>query len=470
MSEKIREINQDDPAILLMSLVFQMDSGMVEEVKQILLSSELSVLYEVIESVYAIDVALVLESFSEIELLAFIENLDSEHMALILEQSGEKLQKTVASLLSLDTLVEIFGFMSSDDIADMLGCLHTDLQKELLTYMREGETEKLQDLLQYGEDTAGGIMTTEYISLYDTFSAKEALEKIKKIGLKTEVIEVIFVVNHEKKLVGTADLRDILVAEDEFLLRDMMDDNIVTVNPYVDQEEVSNLVSKYDLKAISVVNRKGSLLGIVTVDDIIDVLVEEQTEDMLKFGGVSGEEGVYSSVFSSVKVRLPWLLVNLCTASFSAFVISRFEGTLAQVVALSAVMPIVAATSGNSGSQTLAIMIRGITLGELNLRDDWKRVGKEIAVGMVNSCVTGGIASLMVFFMFGNLYLSFILFLAMFFNSLVSSTCGFFIPLTLKACGLDPALASSIFLTAATDVMAFMIFLALATLFLPHLI
>ncbi len=198
-------------------------------------------------------------------------------------------------------------------------------------------------------------------------------------------------------------------------------------------------------------------------------MLEEQTEDMLKFGGVSGEETAESGIFSSVKVRLPWLLVNLVTASISALVISSFESIISQVVALSAIMPIVAATSGNSGSQTLAIIIRGITLGELELKEDWKRVFKEISVGVLNSCATGSMAALVVFIMYQNPHLSRIIFLAMFLNSIIASSCGFFIPLTLKFLKLDPALASSIFLTATTDIMAFLIFLTLAKIFLPYL-
>lgn len=438
--------------------------------KNLLLSSEIETLNEVIESVYAIDIAHALESFQAEEILEFYKKIDHEHMAQILEQGTTAFQRNIIKIFPKETILELFQYMSNDDIADILGNLPTNICKELLNLMRSADNIQLAKLLQYEDDTAGGIMTTEYISLRETLKATDALIKIKEIGPNTEIIETIFVINDKKQLVGTADLRDIFKASNDETLQHLMDDNIVTVTPEIDQEEVSQLVSKYDLKAIPVINRKGSLLGIITVDDIIDVLVEEQTEDMLKFGGISGEEGISSSVLQSVKVRLPWLVVNLFTASFAAFIISQFEETIAQVVALSAIMPIVAATSGNSGSQTLAIVIRGITLGELNLSDDWKRVFKEIRVGMLNSFVTGSSAALFVFFMYDNIYLSLIIFAAMLCNSIISSSCGFFIPLTLKKLNLDPALASSIFLTAATDIMAYLIFLCLASVFLPYLI
>lgn len=442
-----------------------------ENLKSILFNCDIEELKELIDSVYSIDLAMMLEDFTDEEIVTFFDKIELDvHVAQILEQASDRLQDRIVDLLSQEKVLNIFNFMSTDDIADILGHLRTNHRKELLNLMRTGDNKHVEKLLQYDDDTAGGIMTTEYISLRYDLKLINAWSKIKEIAPKTEVIETIFVVDEKNNLIGTADLRDILVAGNDETLNDIMSDNIVTVTPNIDQEEVSILVSKYDLKVIPVVNRKGAMLGIITVDDIIDVLMEEQTEDMLKFGGVAGEEGIYSSVISSVKVRLPWLLVNLVTASLSAIIISSFESTIEQVVALSAIMPIVAATSGNAGSQTLAITIRGITLGEISLKKDWNRVFKEMGVGLLNSCFTASIAGVVVYIMYDNIYLSGIISIAMMVNSLISSSCGFFIPLTLKALKLDPALASSIFLTATTDIMAYLIFLLLASSTLNYLI
>lgn len=459
ISELIEAITNDDN-----------DSSDLDDLKAMLFNSHVENLNEVIESVYAIDVALAMEDFTDEEILEFYQRIDHEHMAQILEQANERLQRTIVNLLSLQDVLSIFNHMSNDDIADILGNLRINVRKDLLNLMRGADNAQLQKLLLYDEDSAGGIMTTEYISLKENLKASDALIKIKEIAPKTEVIETIFVINDKRQLVGTADLRDIFIANDDETLYDIMHDNIVTVLPDVDQEEVSQLVSKYDLKAIAVINRRGSMLGIITVDDIIDVLVEEQTEDILKLGGVSGEEGVGSSVFNSIKVRLPWLLLNLFTAFMAAFVISRFEGVISEVVALSAMMPVVAGMGGNSGSQTLAIVIRGITLGEINLKDDWHRVAKEICVGVMNSCVTGTLAAIVVYIMYGNVVLSGIILVAMILNAMVSASCGFLIPLTLKSMKLDPALSSNIFLTTATDVMGFLILLGLASVCLPYIL
>lgn len=464
--------NQDE-VLDLINAVINYDSGNtsnIEYLKNLIFRVDVNSIQEVLESSYAIDIALTLESFSNDEMISLHQKIGDKHMAHLLEQATEIIQRAIVNVLPYEKSLEIFNHMSNDDIADILGNLKINVRKELLKLMRDEHNIQLQKLLQYDEDTAGGIMTTEYISLKEALDVSEALHKIKEIAPKTEIIETIFVINNNKQLVGTADLRDIFTAKEGETLFDIMDNNIITVTPEIDQEEVSTLVSKYDLRAIPVVNKRGSMLGIITVDDIIDVLVEEQTEDMLKFGGVSGEEDKSNRIFESVRTRLPWLLINLVTASFSAFVVSKFEAIIVQVVALSAIMPIVAATSGNLGSQTLAIVIRDITLGEINIKDDWKRAFKEISVGLINSCVTGSIASLVVFIMYGNIYLSIIIFTSMFLNAIIASSCGFFIPLTLKFLKLDPALASGIFLTALTDVMAFFILLGLGNIFLGYLI
>jgi Mg/Co/Ni transporter MgtE (contains CBS domain) len=324
----------------------------------------------------------------------------------------------------------------------------------------------VQELLGYEPDSAGGIMTTEYIALRGNLNISQALNKVRKIGPKTEVIESIFVLNDRKELVGIADLRDILSSSEEELLYNIMEKNLVSVFPDTDQEAVSLLVSKYDLKVIPVINQKKALLGIITVDDIIDVIVEEHTEDILHLGGVSSEESIDSNLSASIRRRLPWLFVNLITAFLASFTVSLFEDVISQVVALAAAMPIVAGMGGNAGSQTLAVMIRSIALGEVSLKENWKLIFKEAALGMINGAATGAVTAAILYIKYGNLYLGLIIFIAMVGNLLIAGLFGFLIPLILKALKVDPALASSIFLTTVTDVFGFFLFLGLAKAFL----
>jgi len=427
-------------------------------------------IHEIIDNMYPIDIAIVLEELNDESLLKFYGLIDNELMAEILEQADEELQVRIIKLFDYQFIVNLFSYMSKDDIADILGNLPIKMKKDLLKMMKEIDIKQLQELLGYDEDSAGGIMTTEYIALSGELSIAESLKKIKEIGPRTEVIETIFVINKRKELIGTADLRDILVASDDEKLHNIMDDNIISVFPEVDQEEVSLLVSKYDLKAIPVVNRKNSLLGIITVDDIIDVIVEEQTEDMLRLGGVSKEERADSTLTTSIIKRLPWLFINLGTAFLAAFTVGLFEDVIVKVVALAAAMPIVAGMGGNAGTQTLSLVIRSIALGEASLEKNWKLVFKEVAIGVINGAATGAVAGIMLYLKYGNPYLGLIIFAAMIGNLAIAGFFGFLIPLLLKVFGIDPALASAIFLTTATDVLGFFIFLGLAKMFLPLLI
>ena len=440
------------------------------DLKAALLNSDKDELIEVIESVYAIDVAIALEEFEDTEILSFTDRIDAEHMAQVFEQADEDLQFRIAELLGVDNMLKLFQYMSKDDIADILGEMPINMRKKILNMMKRKDTLEIQNLLLYEDDTAGGLMTTEYIALNGKWTVGKALDKIKEIAPKTEVIETIFVLNGRKELIGTADLRDILVEKNDTLLEEIMYDNIVSVPAEMDQEEVSHIVSKYDLKVVPVINRKNSLLGIITVDDIIDVLFEEQTEDILRMAGVGTEEDVDNSVLKSVKMRLPWLMVNLVTAFLSSTVISIFEGTIAQVTALAAAMPIVAALGGNTGNQTLSLVIRKITLGELSLKEDWRLVTKEISLAFVNGAIMGLIAGTVMGLRYGNFYLGVVMLMAMLVNITVAGISGFFIPLILKALKIDPALASSIFLTATTDICGYLAFLGLARIFLPLII
>lgn len=299
---------------------------------------------------------------------------------------------------------------------------------------------------------------------------EDVIKKIKEIAPKTELIDTIFVVNDKKELIGTAELRDILVAPENQKLQEITNEHFVYVEPETDQEEVALIASKYDLTAIPVLNKKMAMLGIITIDDIVDVLVEEQTEDVLKMGGVAKEETLDSSIGESIKLRLPWLFVNLITAFLASMTVKAFESTIAQVVALSSIMSIVTGMGGNAGTQTVSIIIRNIAMGKVELKDALHLIVKQIAIGLINGAIIGIATGTIVTIIYGNIYLGLIIFLAMIANLVISGICGILIPLGLHKLKIDPALSSSIFLTTATDVLGFFIFLSLANLFLTHLV
>lgn len=422
------------------------------------------------EHLEAIDIAAGLGESDEKIIKNFCELTSDEKLALVLEKAEEKVQRNIIGELDNYKILYIFNYMQKDDIVDILASLPIDRSKQIVNLMKEGDKKVIQELLGYSQDSAGGIMTTEYIAINGEITVKAAMEKIKNIAPKTEVIETIFVINAKRELTGIADLRDILISGDNVLLKDISDKDYIYVEPETDQEEVSIIVSKYDLKVIPVLDKKKVLIGIITIDDIIDVIEEEHTEDMYGLAGVSKEESLDSSLLQSIKLRLPWLVINLFTAFLAAAIVKIFESTIEQVVALSATMSIVTGMGGNAGTQTLSIMVRRIAIGDVNGKRKIKLLLKEICLGLVNGSVTGIVTGAVVCLIYGNIYLGLIIFLAMIANLVISGFFGIIIPLILMKCKADPALASSIFLTTATDVLGFFVFLGLAHLMLPYLL
>ena len=315
-----------------------------------------------------------------------------------------------------------------------------------------------------------GIMTTEYIALYQNLTVKDAMKKIKEITPKTEYIQTIYVMNSNKKIKGTVDLRDIIIADESLKLEDIAEENFIYVEPELDQEEVARIVSKYDLNAVPVLNNSKRMLGIIMVDDIVDVLVEEQTEDILKMGGVAKEETLDSTLLESIKMRLPWLLVNLITAFLASLTVKAFENTIAKVVALSAIMSIVTGMGGNAGTQTVSIIIRNLAIGKVKFKEVGHLILKEVVLGLINGAVIGLVTGVIVTIIYHNIYLGVIIFLAMIGNLIISGFFGLVIPIVLEKLKIDPALSSSIFLTTATDVLGFFLFLSLASIFLTKLL
>ena len=423
-----------------------------------------------LDEVTTVDLALQLSDYDDEKLQELCQKLDDEELAGILEESELKTQLRIIKLLENKRTLKLFGYMSKDDIVDILGEINVGKAKELINLMKEGDKKIIKQLLGYRDDCAGGIMTTEYIALNSNLVIEDAIKKIKEIAPKTELIDTIFVVNKNKELIGTAELRDILVAPENQKLEEITNEHFIYVEPETDQEEVALIVSKYDLTAIPVLNKKKAMLGIITIDDIVDVMVEEQTEDVLKMGGVAKEETLDSTLGESIKMRLPWLFVNLITAFLASMTVKSFESTIAQVVALSSIMSIITGMGGNAGTQTVSIIIRNIAMGKVELKDAWKLLGKQILLGLINGAIIGLVTGIIVSIIYGNMYLGVIVLLAMTANLIISGICGILIPLILQKLKIDPALSSSIFLTTATDVLGFFVFLSLAKVFLPYLI
>ncbi len=442
----------------------------LESLRGIIGSKDPDALSAFFDSQNPVDFAHTAAELDEEELKELTPLLDDDELASLMEESEDDERIRIARTLDNKRLLTAFEYMQKDDIVDMLGDFPIGRRKEVINLMKADDRRIINTLLRYPEDSAGGLMTTAYIALREKLSVSSGLDKIREIGPKTEVIETIFVINDCRQLIGWCDLRDLLAAPKDRHLSDIMHDKVISVAPETDQEETAHIVSKYDLDALPVVSRTNQILGIITVDDVIDVIVQEYDEDILQMGGVSKEENIDTSLAESIKMRLPWLLVNLLTAFLASYTVKSFEDTIAKVVALSAIMTIVSGMGGNAGTQTMSILVRELSQKNLKFSDCIRPFLKEIALGVVNGAATGAVTAVVVYFMYGNAFLGMITLMAMIGNLVVAGVCGFLVPVVLKKIHADPAIASSIFVTTATDVLGFFIFLGLANVFLRYLI
>lgn len=390
---------------------------------------------------------------------------------LAMESVSELGPERGAALLagrSAEEIAKLVQEIPSDDAAALVDNLPEELSNEVLELMRKRESGQVESLLDYAEQTAGRIMNPNVFALSEDLTVAEAVSALQN-AINVEMVFYLYVVDARRHLVGVTSLRRLLLVAPETPLKRIMTPDVFSVRVDTDQEEAARLVASYNLLAIPVVDEENKLAGVITVDDVIDVLKDEATEDLYRLAGVSGDERVETPAWEALKKRLPWLGVNLGTAFLAASVVAAFEHTISQATALAVFMPIVAGMGGNAGTQTLTVIVRGLALGELSWANARKTLFKEAAIGLGNGVALGVIAALVAWATKGNPVLGLLLGMAMICNMLVASTAGTLVPLGLKAMKVDPALASSVFITTFTDVVGFASFLGLATIFLRYL-
>ncbi|MFQ5529596.1 MAG: magnesium transporter [Gemmatimonadota bacterium] len=417
-----------------------------------------------LKDIHASDIADLIEQLDDDQRLMLVRRLPAEVAADALTEMDE-VERPAELLLQLerDRIGEIVGEMADDDAADILGELEPAQQAEVLSAVAEPEAEHIEELLHYADDSAGGIMTRDVLAIGADLTAGEALAEIRRQAQGDIDFYTIFVVEPDLTLAGVVSLQDLVVSEPEIRLVEIVDEPSAIVPVEMDQEEVSRILSRYNLASIGVVDTAGRLVGRVTFDDVIDVLEAETTEDILRFAAVSDEEHVRGSTLAAIRSRLPWLLLNLATASLGALVVWSFRDTIEGLVLLAVVMPIVAGLGGNAGTQALAVTIRRIALADESLVERWQVVGKEALVGLLNGLAVGALAFGLGYVLLGEGPLfGIVVLLAMWGNLVVASFAGAFIPIFLESIGVDPAVASSVFVTALTDLTGFLLLLGLA--------
>jgi magnesium transporter len=409
----------------------------------------------------AADLADVLSALDEQERLAAVQALPPELSSQALAEMPEEdhAEDTLAALAPAQA-AEIVDELEDDDAADILGELPPAQQERIL---QEVESRAQVDrLLRYDEETAGGRMTTHLVTVRDTATAAQALEEIRRQAEEVQDFYQVFVVDGDRRLVGVLPFKDLVVSRPDRCVRDFMAPADIAVPPELDQEEVARLLARYNLPSVAVVDDSGRLLGRITFDDVIDVVEAETTEDLLRFGGVPAREELAAGWRDAVRSRLPWLYVNLLTAFLAGGVVWLFQGTVQRTVALAIWMPIIAGMGGNAGTQALAVTVRRLALGLIPTHLFARVVGKEVLVGITNGIAIGVVVGIVAALVGEQSRLGLVVFLAMTGNLLVAGFAGGFIPVVLERFRVDPAIASSIFVTTFTDVCGFLLLLGLA--------
>jgi magnesium transporter len=443
----------------------------LDSVRRLLRIGATANLLNLLQKQHPADLAQIFSELPDKDREAAFSLLAERNGRLAMEAVSELGPEAGAALLatrSAEDIARLAQEIPSDDAAALIDYLPEELSAAVLDLMRPKESGVVENLLEYDEQTAGRIMNPHVFALNEDLTVGEAITELQT-ARDVEMVFYLYVVDERRHLVGVVSLRRLLLVSPETPLKRIMTADLMSARVDMDQEEVARLVASYNLLAIPVVDEENKLVGVITVDDVIDVIKDEATEDIYRLAGVSGDERAFTPAGESFRKRLPWLGVNLVTAFMAASVVALFEGTISQVTALAVFMPIVAGMGGNAATQTLTVIVRGIALGELSWGNSRKALVKEAIVGVGNGIVLGLVAAAVAWATRGNPVLGLVLCAAMIINMFVAATAGTMVPLGLRAVNIDPALASSVFITTLTDVFGFFSFLGLATLFARYL-
>lgn len=415
-----------------------------------------------IADLHPADLADLLDALEEPERqLQLFRLLDPETASEVVREASDHSKASLVELLSDARLSAVLERLDTDDAADLLGHLEEDRKERLLRRASPEVRRNVAGLLTYPEDSAGGIMKTEVATATTIETVREVIDSIRRHADDYHDIHTVFVTDEHKRLKGLVPLRQLLLFDDDTPLERFMDTEIISVDVDMDQEEVARVFEKYDLLSVPVLDALGRVVGRITVDDIVDVISEEATEDILKLAGVGDESFAGASPLDAVRSRLPWLAFNFCTAALSALIIAQFEETIRKVAVAAALMTVISAMAGNAGTQTMTVLVRGIALGEARGPQARRLLAREAVTSLINGALLGISGALIVFLWRGDARLAAVMGFALLINLQVSAAVGTLVPLVLRSFSLDPAVSSSVLVTAATDWAGFFVFLAL---------
>jgi magnesium transporter len=437
---------------------------LIDSIRRLLRRGANSHLNKIVNKTHAADLSVVFRSLSGSQQQTLFQMIgDTEQKGMLLSELDEDTAVDIIEYLNIEDIVEIFESMPNDDVADLLGRLPEEMSQVILEKMKKDESEEVEDLLRYEDDTAGGIMVPDFIALREDVTAKDAIESLQKEHLEVEMPFYLYVIDDYGKLVGVSSLRQLVVVPPETPLKEFMTTDVFSVQTDMDQEEVAKIVARYDILAVPVVDGSHKLVGIVTVDDVIDIFRREATEDILKMAG-AGEEFVETkSVLKSTRIRLPWLFASCVGGILAFFIIGKFESSLYKIAYLAAFIPVIMGMGGNIGTQSSTIVVRGLATGRINIRDFWTVVFKELAIGVILGLLYGLLIGSVAQFRYSIEALAISVALAVICSMSLAALIGSLVPMSFAKINIDPAVATGPFVTTAIDIIAVYFYFLIAT-------
>jgi magnesium transporter len=438
-----------------------------DTIKRLLRRGAVSHLQKIVNKTHAADLCEVFKSLplaNQHKLFSMIK--DPEEKGLLFSEMEKDVFLNFMEGLKLEEIVEILENMPKDDAADLLGRIPPEKAEAILQKMKKEGSLEVEGLLVYGNETAGGIMTPEFIAFKDDVTAKEAIESVQRDYIDVEMPFYLYVVDQYDKLAGVCSLRQLVVVPPDTPLKDFMSTDVVKATTEMDQEEVAKIVARYDILAVPVLDENEKLVGIVTVDDVIDIFRQEATEDMLKMAGVGDDFVETKSVWRSTRIRLPWLFASCLGGLVAFFVISHFEQDLDKIAYLAAFIPVIMGMGGNIGTQSSTIVVRGLATGRLNVNDFWKVSLKELAIGAILGVFYGLLIGSVAQFRYSLLALGVSVASAVVCSMCVAALIGSMVPMAMAKMHIDPAVATGPFVTTSIDIISVFFYFKIATFLL----
>jgi magnesium transporter len=451
---------------LVESLVHKQDMTRHDLVEQLVHKQNLTELQKKLDVLHSADIAYILEALPLAERLEVWDLVKADRDGDILLEVSDSVRQSLIADMDSHELLAAAEQLDTDELADLAPDLPKDVLQDLLDSLDTQNRERLQSTLSYPEDAVGAHMDFDIVTIREDISLEVALRYLRRLGSLPELTDKLFVVDRNDILQGVLPLKRMVVNDLEARVADVMATDAVVFHPEDITDEAAQAFERYDLVTAPVVDANNKLLGRITVDAVMDFIRDESESDMLSMVGLREEEDFFASIWKSVQNRWAWLAVNLVTALVASRVIGLFEGSIEKIVALAALMPIVAGIGGNSGNQTITMIVRGLALGQISSHNMQSLIKKELGVSLLNGLLWGSVLGLIAYALYGNYPLSLVMTTAMTLNLLLAAIMGVIIPLMMTKFGRDPAVGSSVLITAVTDSGGFFIFLGLATIFL----